>query len=262
MPQFTNLTSIPDVDRRVTERVRSELIGRGKWTVKPDATGVDGLITGDIVAITVAPAAFNNQQQAIRYALILTARVEFKDMKANKVLWSNPSMQYQGRVRRDDRHAHARCERVLRSGRQRARTHGVRICARGRERHPRSLLMPSATPAQVRAAIARRALDPVYLIVGDDDTEMARLASDLGTVVEDELRAFNVERLYGGDKGVSAAAIVESCRLLPMMSDRRVVVVLRGERCSSRSAEAGRPRRSTRRMAASRRAISMRWTTI
>ena len=70
--------------------------------------------------------------------------------------------------------------------------------------------MPSATPAQVRAAIARRALDPVYLIVGDDETEMARLASDLGTVVEDELRAFNVERMYGGDKGVSAAAIVES----------------------------------------------------
>ena len=29
---------------------------------------------------------------------------------------------------------------------------------------------------------------------------------------------------------MSAAAIVESCRLLPMMSDRRVVVVLRGER--------------------------------
>jgi len=94
VPQFTNLTSIPDVDRRVTERVRSELIGRGKWVVKPDATDVDGLITGDIVAISLAPAAFNAQQQATRYALTLTARVEFKDVKANKVLWSNPSMQY------------------------------------------------------------------------------------------------------------------------------------------------------------------------
>ena len=62
--------------------------------------------------------------------------------------------------------------------------------------------MPSATPAQVRAAIAqRRALDPVYLILGDDDAEMARLASDLGTVVEDELRAFNMERLYGATRG-------------------------------------------------------------
>jgi len=90
--------------------------------------------------------------------------------------------------------------------------------------------MPSATPTAVRAAVARRALDPVYLIVGDDETEMLRLAADITAVVEDELRAFNVERLYAGDKGVTAAAIVESCRLLPMMSDRRVVVVLRGER--------------------------------
>ena len=90
--------------------------------------------------------------------------------------------------------------------------------------------MAAASPSQVRASIARRALDPVYLIIGDDDAEMQRLATEFAGVVEDELRAFNVERLYGGDKGVSAGAIVESCRLLPMMSDRRIVVVLRGER--------------------------------
>jgi hypothetical protein len=94
VPQFTNLTSIPDVDRRVTEKVRAELIGRGKWTIKPDATGVDAVLSGEIVAITIAPAAFNAQQQATRYAAVLVAKVEFKDLKANKVLWSNPSMQY------------------------------------------------------------------------------------------------------------------------------------------------------------------------
>ena len=38
--------------------------------------------------------AFNTNQQATRYALTLTATVEFKDMRANKVLWTNPSMQY------------------------------------------------------------------------------------------------------------------------------------------------------------------------
>jgi DNA polymerase-3 subunit delta len=90
--------------------------------------------------------------------------------------------------------------------------------------------MPSTTPTVLRASLAQRTLDPIYLIVGDDETEMQRLASEIATVVEDELRAFNVERLYGGDKGVTAASIVESCRLLPMMSDRRVVIVLRGER--------------------------------
>ncbi|NUR54061.1 MAG: DNA polymerase III subunit delta [Acidobacteria bacterium] len=90
--------------------------------------------------------------------------------------------------------------------------------------------MAAATPSQVRKAITSRTPDPVYLIVGDDDAEMSRLASDVTTVVDDELRAFNVERLYAGDKGVTAASIVESARMLPMMADRRVVVVVRAER--------------------------------
>jgi len=94
VPLFTNVTPVVDIDRRVTERVRSELIGRGKYTIVPDTTGVDALLTGQITAITLTPAAFNAQQQATRYALTLIASVEFKDLKADKVLWSNPSMQY------------------------------------------------------------------------------------------------------------------------------------------------------------------------
>jgi DNA polymerase-3 subunit delta len=86
------------------------------------------------------------------------------------------------------------------------------------------------TPSDVRAAIKKGALDPLYLILGDDEAEMARLAADITGVVEDELRAFNVERIYAGEKGATAAAIVEAARQLPMMGDRRVVVVLRAER--------------------------------
>jgi DNA polymerase-3 subunit delta len=90
--------------------------------------------------------------------------------------------------------------------------------------------MPSATPAAVRKQIAQRKPDPVYLIIGDDDAEMARLAGELAALVEDGLRAFNSERLYANEKHVTAASIVESARTLPMMGDRRVVMVLRGER--------------------------------
>lgn len=90
--------------------------------------------------------------------------------------------------------------------------------------------MPGATPGSVRKQIADRKLDPIYLIVGDDEAEMSRLAADISCVVEDELRAFNVERLYAGEKSVTPASIVEAVRTLPMMSDRRVVVVLRAER--------------------------------
>jgi DNA polymerase-3 subunit delta len=79
-------------------------------------------------------------------------------------------------------------------------------------------------------ALDQKPSAPVYLLLGDDDAEIARLTSEITSIVEDELRAFNVERMYAGEKGVTAASIVESSRMLPMMSDRRVVVVLRAER--------------------------------
>jgi hypothetical protein len=94
VPMFVNSTPVFDVEKRITDRVISELIGRGKYTVKQDATGVDGLLTGEITSITLAPAAFTPDRQATRYALTVSARIEFKDMKTNKILWSNPSMQF------------------------------------------------------------------------------------------------------------------------------------------------------------------------
>lgn len=94
VPQFVNTTAVFELDRQITDKVRSEFIGRGKWNIIPDATGVDGLVTGVITSVTLTPVAFNTAQQATRYALTLSAQVEFKDMRTNKVLWTNPSMQY------------------------------------------------------------------------------------------------------------------------------------------------------------------------
>jgi DNA polymerase-3 subunit delta len=90
--------------------------------------------------------------------------------------------------------------------------------------------MAQSTPQAVRAQVAQGTADPVYLIVGDDEAEMSGLAGAMTSLVEDELRAFNVERLYATDKSATPAAIVEAARLLPMMSARRVVVVLRAEK--------------------------------
>jgi DNA polymerase-3 subunit delta len=90
--------------------------------------------------------------------------------------------------------------------------------------------MPSTTPQAIRKQLAQGKPDPVYLIVGDDEAEMARLTAEVSAVIEDELRAFNLERMYATDKGVTPAAIVESARTFPMLGDRRVVLVLRAER--------------------------------
>ena len=75
--------------------------------------------------------------------------------------------------------------------------------------------MPGATPQAVRKQLAQGKPDPVYVIVGDDEAEMSRLAAEVSALVEDELRAFNLERMYAGEKGAAPADIVESARTLP-----------------------------------------------
>jgi hypothetical protein len=94
IPLFVNGTTVFNLDQKVTDMVRSEFIGRGKWTIVPDQAGVDAMVTGTITGVTLTPVAFNTSQQATRYALAMTGSVEFKDMQANKVLWTNPSMAY------------------------------------------------------------------------------------------------------------------------------------------------------------------------
>jgi hypothetical protein len=94
VPMFVNNTSLYDVEKRITEKVISEFIGRGKYKVEPNTTGVDAVLIGEISSITLAPSAFTEERLASRYVLTVTARIEFKDVKADKVLWSNPSLQF------------------------------------------------------------------------------------------------------------------------------------------------------------------------
>lgn len=90
--------------------------------------------------------------------------------------------------------------------------------------------MAVATPQAVRKQLALGKPDVIYLIVGDDQAEMSHLSADVSALVEDELCAFNLERMYAGERGVTTASIVESARTLPMMADRRVIIVLRAEK--------------------------------
>ena len=59
---------------------------------------------------------------------------------------------------------------------------------------------------------------------------MAELTSAISSAVEEDLRAFNLERMYANEKAVTPVAIVQAARTLPMLGDRRVVIVLRAER--------------------------------
>ena len=43
------------------------------------------------------------------------------------------------------------------------------------------------------------AADPLYLLQGEDDVEKSALAAEFAELVDEGLRAFNVERIHAGD---------------------------------------------------------------
>ena len=95
--------------------------------------------------------------------------------------------------------------------------------------------VPLLTPAAVRKQIEAGAPDPIYLILGEDEVEKSGLASEFGELVDEGLRAFNVERIHAGDLTTGdrladgVAGIIAAVRTLPMMVPRRVVIVLQAE---------------------------------
>jgi len=90
VPMLTNRTANPGVDQIVTEALRNELQGRGRWRIVPDASGadVDAVVTGSVNSVVPTPTALN-QGQATRVALTVSASIELKDVRNNKVIWSN-----------------------------------------------------------------------------------------------------------------------------------------------------------------------------
>ena len=89
--------------------------------------------------------------------------------------------------------------------------------------------MGTITPATALTQIASGNLDPVYLVLGHDAVETAEMADAFEQVVDEGLRAFNVDRFHGGDANLGQ--VIEAARTLPMMAPRRIVVLLRAERC-------------------------------
>ena len=88
--------------------------------------------------------------------------------------------------------------------------------------------MPRLTPAALRKQITTADLDPIYLVLGDDEYEKSALATEFIEVVDEGLRAFNVERFYGGE--CSLRSMLDAARTLPMMATRRLVLLLHAER--------------------------------
>jgi hypothetical protein len=96
IPQFENRSSFSQVEQILTEKVRSEFIGRGKYNVISDASGSDAVLTGEVVGLSAQPVSLNEQQLASRYLITWTIKVAFTDARTNEVLWSNDALTFRG----------------------------------------------------------------------------------------------------------------------------------------------------------------------
>jgi DNA polymerase-3 subunit delta len=66
------------------------------------------------------------------------------------------------------------------------------------------------------------------MLTGEDDVEKSAVAGEFADMVDEGIRAFNVDRLYGGE--ITVDDLVHATATLPMMAPRRVVVILEAER--------------------------------
>ncbi len=95
--------------------------------------------------------------------------------------------------------------------------------------------MGTAAPEAVRAQIAGGSLDPVYLILSDDEQWKLALAAEFEQALDEGLRAFNLARFHGGDAALGE--VIDAARTLPLMAPRRVVIVSHAERLLQPSRE-------------------------
>jgi Lipopolysaccharide-assembly len=103
LPDYIRIVGIPPIENRstyqqvelvLTEKVRTEFIGRGKYTVVPEASGADAVLSAEITGISAQPVGFNESQLASRYLFIMTMRVQLTDTRTNMVLWSNDALSF------------------------------------------------------------------------------------------------------------------------------------------------------------------------
>jgi len=94
IPQLVNNTQFFQVEQILTEKIRTEFIGRGRYTVVPDPEGADAVVTGTVTSINVQPIGFTEQQLASRYQFTLTMNVQFLDARTNLVLWANSALTF------------------------------------------------------------------------------------------------------------------------------------------------------------------------
>jgi len=90
--------------------------------------------------------------------------------------------------------------------------------------------VPNLDVAALRKHINAGKLDRLYLFLGEDVKLIDRMVDTLEATIDVADRPFAVDRIYAGEATGAPVDIAASCRSLPMLGDRRLVIVMRAER--------------------------------
>ena len=94
IPLLENRTQYSRLEIVMTERLRTDFIGRNKYPVVPDTTGVDAILKGEIVNFSLQTAALNEQQLSSRQLVTIVLKVALVKASTNEVLWSNDALTF------------------------------------------------------------------------------------------------------------------------------------------------------------------------
>lgn len=90
--------------------------------------------------------------------------------------------------------------------------------------------MPQLDLDALRTHIKTRTLAPIYVLHGEDAALANAMADAIEATIDPADRPFAVDRVHAAEEGGQPVDIAASCRSLPMLGERRVVIVMRAER--------------------------------
>lgn len=95
IPMFENNTTRFQLDLKLTQSVRDELVARGEVDVTADRTNADAVLIGEVTSFTVQPIGFDQDASADSYNIVVVAKIVLRDLVNNRILFSNPNFSYQ-----------------------------------------------------------------------------------------------------------------------------------------------------------------------
>jgi len=96
VPLFKDRSGKAGLDQKLTSKVITELLRRGRFDVVQESDGVDATVEGEILTYNIAPIGFSSDgstTQASRFAVTVTARIVYQKVGAKEPIWASESFQ-------------------------------------------------------------------------------------------------------------------------------------------------------------------------